>query len=180
MSKTAELNPMEALATEMADFYVEKVQELTEFIAPVRPWWHRDLSPDEQVWRWLDVREPVMAWLMTTGAYMGFESGDAVMDNLAAIFTDERIVDLVPAEHVIAIPIPLLEMVQGNGPEEAAKHIRKMERMAEGRAKALGLLEQNRVVNVPEPPDVPPPLPVDVIGSPGWPLYGGAPQEDTV
>lgn len=178
---TKAVNPLEELVSEMADVYVEMVKDLAKHIAPVRPWWHVDLTPDQQVWRYLDIREEVMAWLMTTGAYMGFESGEDVLNNLEAIFTDEKIVDLVPAEHVIAIPIALLEAVQAQGPEEVAKYLRKMEKMAQGRAAALGLLEANRTQNIPEAPNAPPPLPIEVLPrTSGWPLYGGAPTEAQV
>lgn len=176
-----ELNPLEELTLSLADNYVELVQDLTREFAPVRPWWSEDLTSDQQMWRYLDIRDKVMPWLMQVGAYMGFKSGDEVLHGLEDIFTDESIVEKVPAEVVIAAPIVLLEMVQSNGPTEAAKYIRKMEKMAEGRAEAMGLLDQARQeFNVPEPPDVPPPLPVEAQPGAGsqWPLYGGALKED--
>jgi len=173
-----ELNPMEALVIEMSDYYVDAVLAMTKHIAPVRPWWHTELSADEQIWRYLDIREDVMAWVMVAGVALGYESGDEVLANLEDIFTDERLVDAIDPMVAIAVPHVLIEAVQSNGPKEAANWIRRLEKMAEGRAKALGLLEANREVNVPEAPDVPPPYEVAIIDSPGFPLYGGAPTED--
>lgn len=172
------LNPLEALTLDLAEHYKHMVMRLTEHFAPMRPWWHAQLTPDQQVWRWMEIREEVLAWLMTAGAYMGWTDGEETLQKMAEIFTNEAAVDLIPADHVVAVPIPLMEMVQNQGPDATAKHIRKVEKLTETRAMALGLLEQNREVDFPEPPNQPPPLPVELLpGTSGWPMYGGVPRD---
>ena len=172
------LNPLEAMTIEFAEAYKDMVMRLTKHFAPERPWWHAQLSPDEQVWRWMEIREEVLPWLMTAGAFMGWKDGDEVLKRMAEIFTDEGAVDKIPPEHVIQVPVPLMEMVQNQGPRETAAYIRKVEKMTEGRAAALGLLDVNRTVDIPEPPFAPPPLPTEMMpGTGGWPLYGNAPRD---
>lgn len=171
-------NPLEELTDELADTYVEMVFDLAKEFAPVRPWYHHDLSIDEQLWRWEEIRDPVVEWLMNVGVNLGYQSGDEVLDNLERIFTDETVVDLVPADIVVRIPPELLELVQAVGPKAAAKHIRTMEKKFEGYAQARGVLAAASTFQFPEPPDVPPPLRVETLPDTGfYPLYGLVPQE---
>lgn len=167
-----DVNPLEQMVLDMADYYVELVEMLTAEIAPVRPWWTEELKPDEQLWRYMDVREEIMAWLMQAGALMGYTTADDVLAHLEELFTSERTVDVWPPAFVAEIPVALLEMVQATGPKEAAKHIRKMERLFAARAEALGILSNT---DQPDIPELPPPLPIETLpGTAGWPLYGGA------
>lgn len=178
MSKKA-LNPLEALVQEGADAYVALVHELADELAPVRPWWTAELSPDEQLWRWIGSadkpgpRDVVMPWLMQAAAYLGATDAQEALGMIERIFTDASVPDIIPPDVVIQIPTELLEIVQASGPAEAAKHIRKMEKMVEGRSAALAVLANT---DQPELPVAPPPLPIDLPGyGQGWPQYGGAP-----
>lgn len=179
-----DLNPLEALTEELAKDYVEDVKRLTNFFAPYRPWWTASLTPTQQLWRWMaknndgeSIRQKVVSWLMTAGVYMGWKTADEVLANIEKIFTSPAAPDLIPPDVVIEIPTELLEMVQASGPKDAATHIRKMEKMVDGQREAAAILASPDQPQVPEPPAAPPPQPVNIDGSPGYPLYGGAPQQ---
>ena len=175
---TQVLNPLEQMVEDLAQDYVDLVNDLAQEFAPVRPWWDAQLSADEQLWRWQSERDPIMAWLMEAGVHMGYASGDETLKNLEEIFTNEAVIDMVPAEFVITVPPSLLEMVQSSGPKEAAKHIRKMEQAVVRHNKGMALLQNQGQPNFPEPPNQPPPLPVtEVPGTAGYPLYGMAPTD---
>lgn len=185
------INPLEALTERFAHEYVLDVKRYTKMFAPVRPWWTAKLSADAQLWRWeapdgavaadgtkISLRDAILPWLMTATAHMGAKDAKEALDMIEDIFTSVSAPDLIPPEVVAQIPPELLEMVQAAGPEDAAKHIRKMERMHEGRMQAVAVLAQTNQPDVPEPPDVPPMLPTEMQpGTAGWPLYGNAPQQ---
>lgn len=178
-----DVNPLEELVEELSDVYVELVYEIAEELAPVRPWWTADLSADAQLWRWIGSDEEpgpravVLPWLMAAAAHMGATTPDEALAMIEDIFTSPAATDLIPADIVADIPIELLEIVQASGPKDAAKHIRKMEKMVAGRLEAVALLQNTDQPNVPE---VPPPLPVEMAGfRGGWPEYGGVGREDT-
>lgn len=172
-----DLNPLEELTEEMADIYTELVYELVETLAPVRPWWVKALSADEQLWRWVGSAEkpgprlPVLAWLMEAAAYFGAKDATEALAKIEEIFESPAAPTLIPPEVVSEIPLELLEIVQANGAKEAGQHIRKMEKMVEGRMQAVALLNQ------PDQPDVASTPPVEPIVLPGetrgWPSYGG-------
>lgn len=173
------VNPLEELTEEMAQIYVELVNELVEEIAPVSPWWSVKLTQDQQLWRWMSgPREQILSWLMAAGVYMGWKTWQETLDNLDQIFTSPVAPDAIPPDVVIDIPPELLEMVQAAGPVDTAKQIRKMEKLAQAQAEARQLLSTTGQPNVPEPPLQPPPLPVELApGTEGYPLYGEAPTE---
>jgi hypothetical protein len=182
---TRDLNPLEELVEELSDTYVELVYDLTETFAPFRPWWQKDLSPDQQLWRWISgtteegesVRDAIMGWLMVAGAFMGFQTADETLANIERIFTAPEAPDLIPPAHVASIPVELLEIIQASGPRDAANHIRKMERMVAARAEVLA---QVAATDQPDIPQVPPPQPVELMpGTAGWPTFGGAPIAET-
>lgn len=173
-----DINPLEQLTEDLAEHYVAMVFRLTEHFAPVRPWWHAGLTPDQQLWRWITgPREEILTWLAAAGAAMGWTSMEEVLANVEQIFTSPAATDLIHPQIVAQIPVELLEMVQAAGPRDFGNHIRKMERMIEGRAAAFAALEESDQPMIPGPPDQPPPMPVELMpGTAGWPLYGMAPQ----
>jgi len=176
-----DINPYEQLVEEASEEYVALVYSIAEELAPVRPWWHVDLSPDQQIWRWLSgPRNEIMDWIYTAGAYMGWEGPEETLKQWEKIFTDPMAEEMIPIFVVSVMPIELLEMVQAAGPKDAGNHVRKMEKMVEGRAAALETLDRrdDEVINVPEPPFAPPPMPVELApGTAGWPLYGAVPRD---
>jgi len=121
------LNPMEETVEYAADVYVELVNELLEELAPFRPWWSKTLSRDEALWRWEEVREPIVTWLAQAGIFMGFQNYGEVLDNLEDFWFGPLLVDMVPPEVIDMLPLQLFELVQA-GPYEAADHIRAMEK----------------------------------------------------
>jgi hypothetical protein len=147
----ARKNALEEDVQFAAEVYVELVEELLKEVAPEGPWWTKDLSTAEALWRWMEVREPIMTWLTAAAPYMGFDSYDKMMDNLEDFWMSPSLVDLVPPEIIDAIPVELAELVQANA-YDAADHIRKMEKAFHKHALISGLWEQNR-------PQIPPPLP---------------------
>lgn len=177
-----EVNPKEELVEEMSQLYVQFVFDLVEEFAPERPWWHEDLTAEQQLWRWMSgPRNEIMQWLYTAGMHMGWEEPEETLKNLEELFTSPTVTTLLPLPLQIQIPTELVEMVQSAGPADTAKHIRKMEKMAEGSAAARSAMTAARESqpNVPEPPDQPPPLPTELVpGTEGWPLYGAVPRDD--
>lgn len=172
---------MEELVELGAKEYVELVKELAADLAPVRPWWHKDLSPDQQLWRWISgPRDEIMTWIVEAGAHMGWETVEEVLQHLEELFTSPRTEVLLPLHVQAAIPLALIEMVQAAGPKDTAKHIRKMVRMEEGRLQALAYLQNEDQPNVPEPTqevDQPPTAPVELLPGEGYPAYGHVPRE---
>lgn len=153
-------NPLEEQVNYMADLYPPIVFDLTRMFAPERPWWHADLSADQQLWRWqTGPREAIVVWLIEAASwYLGRPPKDPkeALDQIEAIFTDRKADALVPLQVQARIPPELLEMVQAAGPHEAGKHIRKMERLMEGQQQAMAQLDAARQpVTVPEPPQEP-------------------------
>lgn len=129
------VNPLEQLVDEFADTYADLVFEMAENIAPYRPWWHVDLKPDAQVWRWLQMREPIVTWMADVSPYMGWASLDDAFARLGDLFTGN--LDAVPPELKIDDRADgLRELVQAVGPVEAAKHLRKVETMMRRRQRA--------------------------------------------
>lgn len=159
-------NPLETLTLEFADYYATMVEQVVEAIAPARPWWHKELTPDEQVWRWMAQREPIMTWLWDVGPYLGLSSPDDVLANLRTIFV-RPLVGIVP--DVLRIDERadgLKELVQAAGPNEAARHIRKVEQMVKRRAEAAALM--NPIEPVGSGTEVS--VPDSVYGGPGEPI----------
>lgn len=177
----ARINPLEKETEDLAQVYVDLVYELMPTFAPFRPWWSATLTPDQALWRWAGEggpREEIVTWLMAAGVYMGWKSPDEVLLHMEDLFTKQSAADLLPPEFIAQIPTSLLEMVQGAGPHDTVIHIRKMEKMFEGRQQALAVLANTDQPNFPEPPLTTPALPIEATpGSAGYPLYGGAPQE---
>lgn len=172
-----DLNPLEELTQEMADIYVELVYDLVDELAPVRPWWTKTLTIDEQLWRWTGdavtpgPRGPVLEWLMEAARYMGAKDAADAISKIEEIFTSPAAESLIPPEVVASIPIELLEIIQASGPHEAMLHIRKLEKVFEGRQQAVQLLNQP---DQPTIPAIPPPEPIQLAGyTQGWPEYGG-------
>lgn len=143
-----ELNPLEEMVEEMSDVYVDMVFELAEELAPVRPWWHADLTAEQKLWRYVGttpeegLRSIVMPWLEAAAVAMGAPEGDmlAAAGMVERIFTDPAATDLIPPALVAQIPVELLELVQGGGPKDAMKHLVLMERMVARREAAIALL----------------------------------------
>ena len=137
-------NPKEEMVEEMSDEYVKLVYRLLDEFAPESPWWSQDLTPDQQLWRYMTSgRDEMVAWLNDAGALMGWEAtngaflSEEALDKLDEIFTASEAVHLLHPAFVSKIPIQLLEMVQASGPHDFKMHIRKMERMLEGRMRAF-------------------------------------------
>lgn len=154
MSK-GDVNPGEQLVEDMSEEYVDMVFDMLEEIAPMSPWWQADVSPDQQLWRWITGgRDEILAWLEAVAPFMGYESTDEILSGIDEIFTSAKAEGAVPQHIVAQIPIPLLEMVQAAGPEEAEKHIKKMERMIAGRVQVDEAIAQARTtlpeIDIPE------------------------------
>lgn len=163
-----QMNPIEELTDEMADTYVELVLELAEDIAPFRPWWHEELSPDAQVWRWQKMRAPIVEWLAEVSPYMDWPDLSAALAGLRELFTGP-IEQRIPGALLVDDRADgLKELVQSAGPRDAARHIRRVEAMTQRRAQAAALMTPTDPyqappgpadVQMPEPPALPPPLP---------------------
>lgn len=140
---TIKRNPMEELTLEFGDRYVELVMMAAETFAPRRPWWFVELSPDEQLWRWLDMRDGIMGWLVEVAAYLpSVNTMEDLLASLEDVFT-KPIDDIVPAAVLTdERGDALKELVQAAGPWEAAKHIRKMERLVANRQPAMDALDE--------------------------------------
>jgi hypothetical protein len=121
---------MEELTSFAADCYVELVEELLDEIAPYRPWFSQQLGDDEALWRWEEQREPIIAWLVQCGIFMGMKTYQELLDRLEEFWMSDLLVDMVPPEVIDRLPIELLEMVQA-GPKDAADHIRRVEKLHE-------------------------------------------------
>lgn len=134
-----DLNPLEEDIKLLADEYVAMVEEFVEELAPSRPWWSKKLSADEKLWRWMDVREEIVSWLVETGAWMGWQDYDEVMKRVDELWFSMAVVDIVPPEVLARVPLSLVELVQAN-PKDAGPHIRDMERIFHRRREALDKL----------------------------------------
>jgi hypothetical protein len=110
---------------------------------------------------------------------MGWRSPGEIMAKWETIFTDPMATTLIPPDIVAEMPVEILEMIQASGSEDCGKWVRKMEKRVEGFMAASSALDQERASqpNFPEPPNAPPPLPVELLpGTAGWPLWGAVPQ----
>lgn len=152
-------NPHEVLIEEMADIYVELVMEATEELAPHGPWWHAELSSEQQLWRYLDIREDIIPWLVDVSDYFPeWRSVDDMLKGIEELATT-RIEDRVPGELLVDERADALkEIVQAVGPKEAARHIRRMETLALKR-------EQGQALIQPAPVDLVPPAPAPPDGT---------------
>lgn len=139
------LNPMEETVQYAAEVYVELVNELLEELAPYRPWWSKKLSKDEALWRWEEVREPIVTWLVRAGIFMGFRTYGEVLDNLEDFWIGHLLVDMVPPEVIDTLPLQLIELVQA-GPYEAADHIRMVEKEYAKRTAARNVVPSKSIV----------------------------------
>lgn len=132
-----DVNPLEEMTEEGSEIYVDMVFEFLEELAPFKPWWQADISPDGQIWRWITGgRDEILVWLEAVAPFMGWETTEEILAGIPEIFTTVEAENLIPQIVVAQIPSSLLEMVQAIGPEEVGKHIRKMERMMAGRQQA--------------------------------------------
>lgn len=134
-------NYYEQWEQDMAERYVYLVNLATETLAPKHPWWFVELSPEQQLWRWMDIRDDIMSWLADVAGFLpAIKTVADLMGHLEDIFT-EPIEQLVPPQLLVdERGDALKEMVQAAGPREAAKHLRKMEKMVAQRALAEGVL----------------------------------------
>lgn len=131
---TTKTNPLEELTDEFADDYVDLVYEFAEDVSPVRPWYHVDLKPDEQVARWWAEREPIVTWLMEVAPFMGWRTLPEVFSNLRTLFTSPEVRQRVPVMLQVDERADSLKMmVQAQGPNETAKHLRRVEAMLQRR-----------------------------------------------
>lgn len=153
-------NPLEALVIEFADHYVSMVETAAAAISPNRPWWTTVLKPDEEVFRWLQLREPIVTWLADISPYMGWDSLETATGTAALreLFTGPLLDAAVPGPlRVDERADGLKEMVQSAGPWETARHIARVEAMVRRRQSAAAA---NGAVALPddrEMPDVAPP-----------------------
>jgi len=141
------LNPLEELTEEFADEYADLVFEMAEAIAPYRPWWHVELSPDAQVYRWMNMREPIVTFLADVSPFMGWVSLDDAFANLGDLLTGN--LDHVPPElKTDERADGLRELAQAVGPRDAAKHLRHVETLLRRRQRASALLEPSEPIDV--------------------------------
>jgi hypothetical protein len=140
-SKASRMNPLEQLTIEMADVYADLVFELVPAIAPYRPWWQSGMTPDQQLWRWMQQRDGIIEWLGMVAPSLGWQTlGDAIA-NLAQLFTGP-IEDRVPPEVLIDPKGDALKaLVQAVGPHDAAEHIKRMEILVSRRMAASASLQ---------------------------------------
>jgi|SRR5688500_3120379 len=141
---------------DLADAYQEMVLELTEHIAPFRPWWDVELTPDQQLWRYQEDRAKWMPWLIEVMPYMGWESFEEAIGELEDLWFSVKAEAAVPITLQAMVPAELLRLVQAE-PVDAAKHIRRMEHLLESRLEATATLAAAEEVypeEAPEPPSV--------------------------
>lgn len=119
-------NPIEEEVKHWADLYVELVEEFVKEYAPYKPWWDVELSQDEMLARYEEVRPKIMPWLATAAVHMGMKDFGELLKRLDEIWMSPLATDTIPLQVQVAVPRELLELVQSN-PIDAAKHIRKME-----------------------------------------------------
>lgn len=151
MSRRKPQNPLELLTEQLADHYVELVQIATETIAPHRPWWHAELSAEAQLYRYMEIRDDIISWLVDVSDYMPWQTTDDMLHGIEALAT-ERIEGIIPPALLVDERADALkELVQAAGPKEAQKHVVKMERMALRREVAQGLLEPPAADRYPTP-----------------------------
>jgi hypothetical protein len=176
MSTKRAKNPLEAMVDDLADRYVGLVEELTQTFAPMRPWYSPDLTPDEQLWRYLEQRDAIVGWLTDAGAAMLWSSWQETLTRLEELFTSPVVIDRLPMDLIVDERGDVVrQLVQASGPKEAAKHIRKMEKMIEGRAQATQQLDTARKgFNF---PDIPPPLPIAPALEPASATAAGQPYQ---
>ena len=169
-------NPLEAMVDDLADRYVGLVEELTATFAPMRPWYAETLSPDEQLWRYLEQRDAIVGILTDMGAAMGYASWAETLQKLEIIFESPVVLDRLPMELVVDERADVLrEMAQASGAHTAAVHIRRMEKMIEGRAQATQQLDTARKGF--DFPDIPPPLPIAPALEPASATAAGQPYQ---
>ena len=162
----AKRNPLEEDVAFGAEVYAELVEELLKEVAAEGPWWSVNLSGAEKLYRWMEVREPIIGWLTAAAPYMGFGDYETMLEHLTDFWMTNSLVDLVPPEIIDALPLELVELVQANA-YDAATHIREMEKRYEKQALVSGLWEVNR------PPELPAPLPAAELP----PVTGTLPTE---
>jgi hypothetical protein len=156
---TKQLNPLESDVHDLADAYVELVMDLVEEFAPFRPWWTTELSADQKLWRYMEVRDAIVPWLVEVGVYMGYRTWQEVLDNLDKIWMSKLPIDTTPPEILAALPLELLELVQA-GPNDAAQHIRDMEKLFASRSQAAEAMQraaEDATVTEPDVPELLPP-----------------------
>jgi hypothetical protein len=132
-------NPLEALVMEFADHYVSMVETAAAAISPNRPWWTTVLKPDEEVFRWMQIREPIVTWLADISPYMNWPSLEVATStaSLRELFTGPLLDAVVPGPlRVDERADGLKEMVQSAGPWETARHIARVEAMVRRRQSA--------------------------------------------
>lgn len=145
-------NPLEQLVTDFADHYVSMVENSAAAIAPFRPWWSVTLKPDEEVFRYQQIREPIVTWLSDISPYMGWDSLEAAMTagELRRLFTGPELDTLVPVElRVDERADGLKELVQAAGPYEASRHLARVEAMVRRRVAASATLAAARPSQLP-------------------------------
>lgn len=138
------MNPLEALIDELADRYVYLVEDVAAGIAPFRPWWHAELKPDEEVYRWQKMREPIVTWLADISPYMGWGSLQEATSTteLRRLFTGRDIGRSIPIELLTDERADgLRQLVQSAGPIEASRHIARVEAMVRRRVQASALMQ---------------------------------------
>ncbi|WP_230690821.1 hypothetical protein, partial [Streptococcus pneumoniae] len=74
------------------------VEEFAAAVAPYHPWWHAVLTPDQQVYRWMQIREPIITWLADAAPFMGWPTPAAALDGLYELFTSRAAYDAVPPD----------------------------------------------------------------------------------
>ena len=161
-------NPMEAMVYDLAEEYVDIVDALLDEMAPFSPWWSQELTPDQKLWRYLEVRDEMLPWLVEVGIYMGLTTFGDLLDRLDDIWLSQLPLDVAPAGLLAQVPMPLLELVQA-APLEAAQHIRDMENLIARRSTRKKLGEPGPLaIGKPELPTQAPEVNPDVV-----PSFGG-------
>jgi hypothetical protein len=164
MARKPDVNPGELLVLDLAEVYVELVEEFLEEMAPKRPWWSEQLTPDQKLWRYMEVRDTFLPWLMDCAIWMGMKTFEEMLARLDEFWFGNLFEDMVPAQLRATIPLSLLELVQAN-PMDASKHIRDMEKLFAARKAAANAID---AANKASPPLAP--VPAEVVVPPPGPL----------
>lgn len=132
-------NDYEAMVENLTDEFVEMVRALVDVIAPSGPWWADTASPEEQVIRWLEMRDAAMSWLQAAEPYMQgiWEPSDGPGTRYKKLFLHPNPFALMPPELLVAVPKEVKQAFRYAGLDQAGRFMDNAERNAGPLARAI-------------------------------------------